>query len=78
MSENQINEEVKQDAPAAQEEGNSLSVNDLNALKSIIDVASQRGAFKPSEMVVVGQTYNKLAAFLDNVARQAAANQQGE
>lgn len=78
MSENQTTEDIKQDAPAAQDENTSLSVNDLNALKSIIDVASQRGAFKPSEMVVVGQTYNKLAGFLENVAKQAAAAQQGE
>jgi hypothetical protein len=47
-----------------------LTVQDLNALKQIIDVASQRGTFKPSEMVVVGQTYNKLEAFLAAVAAQ--------
>ena len=47
-----------------------LTVQDLNALKQIIDVASQRGTFKPREMVVVGQTYNKLEAFLAAVAAQ--------
>jgi hypothetical protein len=47
-----------------------LTVQDLNALKQIIDVASQRGTFKPSEMMVVGQTYNKLEAFLAAVASQ--------
>jgi translation initiation factor IF-2 len=47
-----------------------LTVQDLNALKQIIDVASQRGTFKPSEMVVVGQTYNKLESFLAAVAAQ--------
>ena len=51
------------EAPAAP--SNDLNINDLNALKAIIDIASQRGAFKPGEMVVVGQTYNKLASFLD-------------
>ena len=45
----------------------------MRALKAIIDLASQRGAFKPTEMVAVGQTYTKLAAFLDNVAKQAEA-----
>ena len=39
-----------------------LTVQDLNALKAIIDVASQRGAFKPNEMTTVGQTYTKLAS----------------
>ena len=48
-------------APTATPE---LSIQDLQALKTIIDVASQRGAFKPNEMVVVGQTYTKLEQFL--------------
>jgi hypothetical protein len=47
-----------------------LNINDLAAIKSIIDVASQRGAFKPNEMVPVGTVYNKLEAFL--AAAQAA------
>lgn len=51
-----------------------LTIQDLQALKSIIDVASQRGAFKPNEMVTVGQTYGKLDAFLGAIANQ----QQGQ
>ena len=46
---------------------------DLQALKSIIDVASQRGAFKPNEMMTVGQTYSKLETFLAAVAQQQPA-----
>jgi hypothetical protein len=53
---------------------NDLSVNDLNAMKVIIDIASSRGAFKPNEMVAVGQTYTKLTGFLDAVAAQQKAN----
>lgn len=57
---------------STQEEGNlDLNLNDLNAMKVIIDIASSRGAFKPNEMAVVGQTYNKLTSFLDQVAKQA-------
>ena len=56
-----------------EQQGTELTINDLGALKSIIDVASQRGAFKPNEMVAVGQTYTKLTAFLDTVAKQAEA-----
>jgi len=41
-----------------------LTVQDLNVLKQIIDVASQRGAFRANEMAMVGATYNKLEAFL--------------
>lgn len=78
-----MTEEVNQAAPAQEiensQEGGELTINDLNAMKMIIDVASQRGAFKPGEMVVVGQTYNKLVAFLGSVSKQAqpAAQKQG-
>ena len=58
---------------AAQAQGPDLTVQDLQALKSIIDVASQRGAFKPNEMMTVGQTYNKLEQFLNAVAQQQPA-----
>jgi hypothetical protein len=49
---------------------NQLTMNDLSAMKSIIDIASARGAFKPNEMIIIGQTYNKLTAFLDSVKQQ--------
>jgi hypothetical protein len=62
-------------APAP--EGAELNINDLNAMKVIIDIASSRGAFKPNEMAVVGQTYNKLTTFLDQVAKQAESSKQG-
>lgn len=70
----------KKEAPAEQQtagDSNDLSINDLQAMKVIIDIASSRGAFKPNEMVAVGQTYNKLSAFLDQVAKQAEANKTG-
>jgi len=59
-----------QEAQEAQEQGAELTVTDLTAIKQIIDVASSRGAFKANEMAVVGQTYNKLEAFLGAVAAQ--------
>ena len=40
--------------------------------KTIIDVASSRGAFKPNEMMSVGQVYGKLEAFLSAVSQQQA------
>jgi len=52
-----------------------LTINDLQSLKVIIDLASSRGAFKPTEMVAVGQTYTKLSTFLDTVAAQQPAQQ---
>lgn len=57
-----------QDAPAQQSV--DLNVQDLNMLRSIIDLASSRGAFKAAEMAAVGAVYNKLNGFLESVAKQ--------
>ena len=62
-----------QQAPAAEAPSTDLTINDLNAMKVIIDIASSRGAFKPNEMVAVGQTYTKLATFLETIAAQQQA-----
>lgn len=70
----QTQQPEEQQTPAA--EGADLNINDLNAMKVIIDIASSRGAFKPNEMVAVGQTYTKLTAFLDSVAKQAEGAKQ--
>jgi hypothetical protein len=67
-----MSEEVKEAAaPAAANP--ELTVNDLASIKQVIDVASQRGAFKPNEMVAVGTIYNKLETFLAAVAAQQEA-----
>lgn len=58
-------------APAAPAPAD-LNISDLVALKSIIDVASQRGAFKAAELEAVGKTYNKLNSFLESVAKKEA------
>ena len=58
---------------APQQNVNDLTINDLSAMKTIIDIASSRGAFQPKEMMAVGQTYTKLEAFLEQVAKQADA-----
>ena len=75
--ENQVSESALDnetpETPAQQ--GPDLTVQDLQNIKSIIDVASQRGAFKPNEMMTVGQTYSKLEVFLEAVAK--AQPQQG-
>jgi hypothetical protein len=50
---------------------NQLSLNDLATMKTIIDIASSRGAFKPGEMTIVGQTYTKLVTFLEGSKQQS-------
>jgi hypothetical protein len=49
-----------------------LNISDLVALKSIIEVASQRGAFKATELEAVGKTFNKLNTFLESVTKKEA------
>lgn len=46
-----------------------LTVQDLAGLRQIIEVASQRGAFKAPELEAVGKLFNKLNAFLEAVAK---------
>ena len=58
--------------PAQQQQGADLNISDLVALKSILEVASQRGAFKANELEAVGRTFNKLNAFLESVAKKEA------
>ena len=70
----QVQETVAQEAPQAEAQAPAtpdLTVNDLQALKTIIDVASQRGTFKANELASVGQVYNRLEAFLNHIAPQA-------
>ena len=43
----------------------SLGVQDLVTIAQIIQIATQRGAWKPEELSTVGLTYDKLIAFLD-------------
>ena len=77
MSEENKVEEVAAAPATEQEAAAELTVQDLQSLKAIIDVASQRGTFKPNEMMTVGQTYGKLEAFLGAVAQQQQAQTEG-
>ena len=49
---------------------NSLTLEDLVAVKSMIEVVSQRGAFHANELKPVGELYEKLSAFLETVTVQ--------
>jgi hypothetical protein len=51
------------------ENQDDLNINDLNALKQIIELTNSRGSYKASEMEAVGKIYNKLARFLDQSSR---------
>lgn len=47
-----------------------LNISDLIALKSIVEISSQRGTFKANELEGVGKVYNKLSNFLESVAKK--------
>lgn len=57
------------------ENNQTITVADLEAIKRIIDLASTRGAFRGSELAQVGAVYDKLAAFLEVIVAQAAAQE---
>lgn len=77
MTEEVKKSEESQQATTASADPTELTIADLQTMKAIIDIASSRGAFKPNEMTAVGQTYTKLSAFLDQVAKQSEAAKQG-
>ena len=52
-----------------------LTLTDLANLRSIVEVASRRGAFAATEMTAVGTTYDKLNVFL-NAAMPPKADEQ--
>ena len=52
-----------------------LTVQDLGVLKTIIEVAQSRGAFKANELEAIGKTYTKLETFLTSIQNQQVAAQ---
>ena len=55
-----------------------ITIADLDMLKNIIDLASSRGAFRGAELKTVGETYEKLCAFLDAVLAQAKSQNEND
>lgn len=49
-----------------------LNINDLMAMRNLIDVVSKRGAFQANELSSVGVLFDKLNAFLESVQAQQA------
>lgn len=49
----------------------NITVTDLVALRDIINLAAERGAFRAEEMLDIGTVYTKLTNFLEAVVAQA-------
>lgn len=65
--------EVEQRIPVEQ-----LTINDLMLIKTVFEVATQRGAFKAEELQNVGTVYNKLSTFLSAVMPKPAEGESAE
>ena len=67
-----VNLEGDSDAPE------SIGLQDLQVLAQIVDLASQRGAFRGNELTQVGAVFDKLTVFLQYVADKQAEAAEGE
>lgn len=66
----------------AEQQSPSLSLNDLASIRNLIEVVTQRGAFKANELSSVGVLFDKLNVFLEaSLEKQQedqASSSQGE
>ncbi len=57
-------------SPAVEESATeevTITIQDIGICKQAIEVAATRGAFKAEEMAIVGATYNKVSAWLNQM-----------
>ena len=60
-------------------ENNTLmTVADMASIKSLLEAACTRGAFRASEMSTVGRVYDKLSVFVAQASAQLQSAEQGE
>jgi uncharacterized protein YfkK (UPF0435 family) len=67
--------QIPEKEPEVAQNNDDLNINDLNALRQIIEVTNSRGSFKANEMEAVGRVYNKLARFLDQANTKGQENE---
>ena len=79
-NEAEVEEQIAPEAPAeeGQQVPESIGLNDLQLLAQIVDLATQRGAFRGNELSQVGGVYDKLSNFLGYVAEQQAQAQEAD
>lgn len=54
----------------------SLTINDIEAAATLIDLVMARGAIKAAEAKAVGQLYDKLSAFVASVKKANEAKEE--
>lgn len=72
MSENTVDQAQEANVPE------SISLQDLQVLLQIVDLASSRGAFRGAELTQVGAIFDKLNAFLSFIGEQQKARAEAE
>lgn len=56
----------------------NLSVADVAMLKQIIELASERGAFKADELSTIGSVYDRVTQWLDAITTQTEPNSESD
>ena len=56
----------------------NLNVADVALLKQIVEVASQRGAFKADELTQVGAVYDRVTQWLAAVTAEAEPSEESD
>lgn len=51
----------------------NLNINDLATMANVIDICTQRGAFRANELKPVGELFEKISAFVKAAQEQAKA-----
>ena len=62
----EVNDVTQAEAPKPE-----LNLNDLAAIRNLIEVVTQRGAFKANELSSVGVLFDKINSFLEAAQAQA-------
>ena len=62
----------KRQVATPQAEPPALTVSDLRNIRTILDIATQRGAFRGPELKTIGEVYDKLNTFLTAVDARSA------
>lgn len=74
-----ITTEAAQPAPAPTSQTPiNLSIQDLQNLLIIVDLASQRGAFRAGELGQIGQIFDRVNAFVSSTIPAAEQSQQAQ
>lgn len=77
-----MSEETKQPEEGTvttpQAEAPALTVADLRNIRTIIDISSQRGAFRGGELATIGTVFDKLDTFLKAVDAKAEEQKKAE